>query len=72
MPRTRLEMLPAGHAPWLGDPDRVATMVSNFVIERVVRGGGDHAMNTVWSSARRRVDGIRNPVVIVVRVAGVA
>ena len=31
MPHTQLEMLEAGHAPWLGHADRVATMVSNFV-----------------------------------------
>jgi pimeloyl-ACP methyl ester carboxylesterase len=27
----RLEMLPAGHAPWLGHPERVATLVSDFL-----------------------------------------
>jgi pimeloyl-ACP methyl ester carboxylesterase len=31
IPDARLEVLSAGHAPWLGHPDRVATMVSDFV-----------------------------------------
>jgi len=31
IPHAQLEMLPAGHAPWLGHPDRVATMVSDFL-----------------------------------------
>ncbi|MGH2381532.1 MAG: alpha/beta fold hydrolase [Candidatus Limnocylindria bacterium] len=31
IPHAQLELLPAGHAPWLGHPDRVATMVSDFV-----------------------------------------
>jgi pimeloyl-ACP methyl ester carboxylesterase len=31
IPRARLELLPAGHGPWLGHPDRVARMVSDFV-----------------------------------------
>jgi pimeloyl-ACP methyl ester carboxylesterase len=29
--RGRLEVLPAGHAPWLGHPDRVAELVTAFV-----------------------------------------
>jgi pimeloyl-ACP methyl ester carboxylesterase len=31
IPNALLEVLSAGHAPWLGHPDRVATMVSDFV-----------------------------------------
>ena len=31
IPHALLEVLSAGHAPWLGHPDRVATMVSDFV-----------------------------------------
>jgi pimeloyl-ACP methyl ester carboxylesterase len=27
----QLEVLPAGHAPWLGNPDRTAKLVSTFV-----------------------------------------
>jgi hypothetical protein len=30
-PSRRLSFLAAGHAPWLGHPDRVATLVSDFV-----------------------------------------
>jgi pimeloyl-ACP methyl ester carboxylesterase len=31
IPHAQLEVLSAGHAPWLGYPDRVATIVSGFV-----------------------------------------
>jgi pimeloyl-ACP methyl ester carboxylesterase len=31
IPHAQLELLPAGHAPWLGHPDRVAAMVGDFV-----------------------------------------
>ena len=31
IPHAQLELLPAGHGPWLGHPERVATMVSDFV-----------------------------------------
>jgi pimeloyl-ACP methyl ester carboxylesterase len=31
IPDARLELLSAGHAPWLRHPDRVATMVRDFV-----------------------------------------
>jgi pimeloyl-ACP methyl ester carboxylesterase len=31
IPQARLEVLSAGHAPWLGHADRVATLVSDFV-----------------------------------------
>lgn len=31
IPHAQLELLPAGHGPWLGHPDRVAAMVSTFV-----------------------------------------
>jgi pimeloyl-ACP methyl ester carboxylesterase len=31
IPHAQLELLPAGHAPWLGHPDRVADMVRDFV-----------------------------------------
>jgi 2-hydroxy-6-oxonona-2,4-dienedioate hydrolase/4,5:9,10-diseco-3-hydroxy-5,9,17-trioxoandrosta-1(10),2-diene-4-oate hydrolase len=31
IPHAQLELLPAGHGPWLGHPDRVATLVSDFV-----------------------------------------
>jgi len=32
VPDARLELLPAGHVPWLGHPDRVAGLVSDFVL----------------------------------------
>jgi pimeloyl-ACP methyl ester carboxylesterase len=31
IPETRLTVLPAGHAPWLGNPGRTAELVSGFV-----------------------------------------
>jgi pimeloyl-ACP methyl ester carboxylesterase len=31
IPRARLEVLPGGHAPWLGQPARTATAVVDFV-----------------------------------------
>jgi pimeloyl-ACP methyl ester carboxylesterase len=31
IPDAQLEMLPAGHAPWLGYPDRIANLVADFV-----------------------------------------
>jgi pimeloyl-ACP methyl ester carboxylesterase len=31
IPDARLEVLPAGHGPWLGDPARAAELVSGFV-----------------------------------------
>src|SRR6266545_1627097 len=31
IPNARLEVLPAGHGPWLGNPDRTAELVSKFV-----------------------------------------
>jgi pimeloyl-ACP methyl ester carboxylesterase len=31
IPNARLELLPAGHAPWLGHPDRTAALIANFV-----------------------------------------
>jgi pimeloyl-ACP methyl ester carboxylesterase len=31
LPHAHLEMLPAGHGPWLGHPDRTAHLVSNVV-----------------------------------------
>jgi pimeloyl-ACP methyl ester carboxylesterase len=31
LPNAQLEVLPAGHAPWLGNPDRTAELVSKFV-----------------------------------------
>jgi len=31
IPDARLELLPAGHAPWLGHPDRTAALIANFV-----------------------------------------
>jgi pimeloyl-ACP methyl ester carboxylesterase len=31
IPNTRLEVLPEGHAPWLGNPERTAELVSGFV-----------------------------------------
>jgi hypothetical protein len=31
IPNSRLEVLPAGHAPWLGNPGRTAELVSGFV-----------------------------------------
>ena len=32
IPEARLELLDAGHVPWLGHPDRVAELVGNFVL----------------------------------------
>lgn len=37
LPDARLELLPAGHVPWLGHPDRVAALLSGF-FEASVRG----------------------------------
>jgi pimeloyl-ACP methyl ester carboxylesterase len=31
IPGAQLELLPAGHGPWLGHPDRTAALVTNFV-----------------------------------------
>jgi len=31
MPHAQVELLPAAHAPWLGHPDRVAAIISDFV-----------------------------------------
>jgi pimeloyl-ACP methyl ester carboxylesterase len=31
MPHGQLEVLPGGHAPWLGHPTETATAISNFV-----------------------------------------
>jgi len=31
IPNAHLELLPAGHGPWLGHPDRVAELVSEFI-----------------------------------------
>lgn len=31
IPDARLELLPAGHGPWLGHPDRIAEQVTHFV-----------------------------------------
>jgi 2-hydroxy-6-oxonona-2,4-dienedioate hydrolase len=31
IPDAQLELLPAGHAPWLGHPDRTAALIANFV-----------------------------------------
>jgi pimeloyl-ACP methyl ester carboxylesterase len=31
IPGAHLELLPTGHAPWLGHPDRTATLIANFV-----------------------------------------
>ncbi|MPZ73739.1 MAG: alpha/beta fold hydrolase [Nitriliruptorales bacterium] len=31
IPDARLELLPAGHGPWLGHPERIAELVTNFV-----------------------------------------
>jgi len=31
IPECQLEVLPAGHGPWLGNPHRVAELVSDFV-----------------------------------------
>ena len=45
-PNAQLEVLHAGHAPWLGNPDRTAKLVSTFVVEftgercRVPRSAG--------------------------------
>lgn len=32
VPNARVELLPAGHVPWLGHPDRVAELVGDFVL----------------------------------------
>jgi pimeloyl-ACP methyl ester carboxylesterase len=34
IPDARLELLDAGHVPWLGHPDRVAELVGDFVLAR--------------------------------------
>jgi len=34
IPNAQLEMLDSGHAPWLGHPDQVATLVSTFITKR--------------------------------------
>jgi pimeloyl-ACP methyl ester carboxylesterase len=31
IPDAQLEVLPAGHVPWLGQPDRVSELLSRFV-----------------------------------------
>jgi pimeloyl-ACP methyl ester carboxylesterase len=31
IPEAQLEVLPAGHVPWLGNPDRVSELLSDFV-----------------------------------------
>jgi len=31
IPGAQLELLPAGHGPWLGHPDRTAALIANFV-----------------------------------------
>jgi len=31
IPNARLELLPAGHVPWLGHPERVGKLLSRFV-----------------------------------------
>jgi pimeloyl-ACP methyl ester carboxylesterase len=36
VPKAQLEVLPAGHVPWLGNPDRVSELLSRFV-----RSGSD-------------------------------
>jgi pimeloyl-ACP methyl ester carboxylesterase len=37
IPGARLEMLPAGHVPWLGHPDRVSQLVSAFAHGSVIK-----------------------------------
>ena len=32
IPDARLEVLPTGHGPWLGQPTRTAAMVADFVM----------------------------------------
>jgi pimeloyl-ACP methyl ester carboxylesterase len=32
IPHARLEVLPAGHVPWLGHPDRVAALLEEFAL----------------------------------------
>lgn len=36
VPKAQLEVLPAGHVPWLGNPDRVSELLSRFA-----RSGSD-------------------------------
>jgi pimeloyl-ACP methyl ester carboxylesterase len=31
LPQTRLEVLPTGHAPWWGEPDKTAALISGFL-----------------------------------------
>lgn len=32
IPRSQLEVLPAGHVPWLGNPDRLSELLSSFCV----------------------------------------
>lgn len=38
IPDARLEVLPAGHVPWLGNPERVAELLEDFIRSRPSRG----------------------------------
>jgi pimeloyl-ACP methyl ester carboxylesterase len=35
IPKAQLEVLPAGHVPWLGNPDRVSELMSKFVVSGI-------------------------------------
>jgi pimeloyl-ACP methyl ester carboxylesterase len=48
VPKAQLEVLPAGHVPYLGNPDRVSELLSRFV-----RSGSDG-----WGSDPRHRDGL--------------
>jgi pimeloyl-ACP methyl ester carboxylesterase len=47
IPDARLEVLPAGHVPYLGHPERVAELVSGFVLGRPGRERDRHETGSV-------------------------
>lgn len=41
IPHSQLELLPAGHAPWLGHPERVGEIVTTFIHKELTMGGSE-------------------------------